>query len=157
MSCCSYRCISCSSKFFSHFYFLFWKNSCCDLHLPAAALMFAVSGLCSHWGHWQVCGLFSAEHFSLPTPPQLLQNSCPLWKQNHLHLQLKPVPPCAGVQNKPLGCTGSRWPNKGACRVGAAHSSQHFSSHPLCHCSSTCWQKWSLLVKLLFWEKRLTY
>lgn len=94
MSCCSYRCISCSSKLFSHFYSLFCKNSCFDWHLPAAALMFAVSGLCSHWGHWHVYHLFSAEHFSL-APPQLLQNSFPLWKQNHLHLQLKPVPPCA--------------------------------------------------------------
>lgn len=95
MSWCSYRRVSCSSKFFSHFCLLFWENSCYVLHLLAAALMFRVSGLCSHWGHWQVHRPLSAEHFCLP-PSQLLQNSSPLWKQNHLHLQLQPVPPWEG-------------------------------------------------------------
>lgn len=74
---------------------------------------------------------FSAEHSSLP-PTQILQNSSPLWKQNHLHLQLKPVPPCAGSTEQNVQVHWLQEAQQRSLQSRCCPFKPRFLTHPFC-------------------------
>lgn len=73
---------------------------------------------------------FSAEHFS-SSSTQILQNSSPLWKQNHLHLQLKPVPPGAGSTEHNVQVHWLQVAQQRSLQSGCCPFKSRFLTHPL--------------------------